>query len=138
MEISKKLLAIVAVVVITASGSVGYAVVSGAIYLGPKVPGFNITGIGTTDVGVSVQFGVSFDSAPASTPNYLWFANGQSGTGEYFTMSFVSPGVHNISLQVSMSNNHTKRIEYAIETVNPVMLNPGTLGPRYIAPEATA
>jgi hypothetical protein len=116
--ISRKLLAIIAAIVITTSG-VGYAVASGAIYLGPKVPGFNITGIGTTDVGVSVHFGVSFSSAPASTPYYLWFANGQSGTGEYFTMSFSSPGIHNISLQVSMSNNHTKRIEYAIETVNP-------------------
>ena len=116
--ISKKLLTIIAGLTVLVSGTAGFAVVTGAIYIGPSVPGFNITGNGTTDVGVPVYLGVTLDSTPASSPYYLWFANGKTGTGEYFSVSFSSPGTYKISLQVSMDNNHTKKTEYATEVVN--------------------
>ena len=119
MMLSRKLLTIIAAIIISTSGGVGYAVASGVIYLGPNVPGFNITGNGSTDAGMNVHLSVSFDSAPAAAPYYLWFANGKSGTGENFTVAFSSPGIYEISLQISMSNNHTKATEYAKENVNP-------------------
>lgn len=118
MMLSRKLLTIIAVIVISTSGGLSYAVASGVIYLGPNVPGFNITGNGSTDVGIAVNLSVKLDSAPVSALSYLWFANGKSGTSENFVVTFNSPGSYNISLQISMSNNHTKRTEYAKEVVN--------------------
>jgi hypothetical protein len=117
--ISKKILAILAGVVIVASGTVGFAVASGAIYLGPSIPKVTITGNGTTDVGISKTFGISVNGTPAYPLYFYWSSGHKVGTGTKFSTSFASPGTYNVSLLVSMDNNHTKTIVTAREIVNP-------------------
>lgn len=70
--ISKKILAIIAGIVIASSGTLGYAVASGGIYLGPSIPRVTITGNGTTDVGMPVHFGVSVNGTPAYPLYFYW------------------------------------------------------------------
>ena len=117
--ISKKILAILAGVVIVASGTVGFAVASGVIYLGPSIPKVTITGNGTTDVGISKTFGISVNGTPAYPLYFYWSSGHKVGTGTKFSTSFASPGTYNVSLLVSMDNNHTKTIVTAREIVNP-------------------
>ncbi len=116
--ISKKILAIVAGLVIVASGTVGYAVASGAIYLGPSIPKVTITGNGTTDAGMTVHFGVSVNGTPAYPLYFYWSSGHNAGTGTRFSTSFASPGIYNVSLVVSMDSNHTKTTVTAREIVN--------------------
>ena len=116
--ISKKILAILAGVVIVASGTVGFAVASGAIYLGPSIPKVTITGNGTTDAGMSVTFGISVNGTPAYPLYFYWSSGHKVGTGTKFSTSFASPGTYNVSLLVSMDSNHTKTTVTAKEIVN--------------------
>jgi hypothetical protein len=117
--ISKKILAIIAGVVIIASGTMGYAIASGAIYLGPSIPKITITGNGTTDVGMGVIFGISVNGTPAYPLYFYWSSGHKAGTGTSFSTSFASPGIYNVSLLVSMDNNRTKTTVTAREVVNP-------------------
>lgn len=116
--ISKKILVILIGVVIIGSGTVGYAVASGAIYLGPSIPKVIITGNGTTDVGMGVTFGVSVNGTPAYPLYFFWSSGHKVGTGTTFGTSFSSPGTYYVSLLVSMDNNHTKTTVTAKEIVN--------------------
>lgn len=116
--ISKKLLAIIAGIVIVASGTTGYAIASGAIYLGPAIPGIHIVGNGTTDVGVSVEYGISVNGTPAYPLYFYWESGHKVGTGTKFITSFPSPGTYNVSLIVSMDSNNTKKTVTATEKVN--------------------
>ena len=116
--ISKKLLSIIAGIVIVASGTTGYAIASGTIYLGPAIPGIHITGNGTTDAGVTVAYGISVNGTPAYPLYFYWESGHKVGTGTSFHDSFSSPGTYNVSLIVSMDNNHTKKIVTATEKVN--------------------
>lgn len=122
MNITKKMLnVIIAVLVVSVAGvSVGYSINSGVIYLGPPIPGFNVTGNGTTDAGIPVYLSVTLDKSPSSKLYYVWFANGKAGYGSHFETSFSSPGTYNISLKISMSDNHTSVKRIIKETVNPV------------------
>jgi hypothetical protein len=103
---------------VIAAGGVGYSIYSGIIYLGPNVPGFEITGGNATDAGIAVHFGVNLSSAPASTLSYEWFGNGQIGYSENFSTSFKTPGIYDVSLTISMSDDHTKRTQQIEETVH--------------------
>lgn len=116
--ISTKFIVVIASIILVAGGSAGYAVATGAIYLGPSVPDFNVTGNGTTDIGVPVFLTVKLDSSPSSTPYYLWYANGKTGTAQHFNVTFGKSGIYNISLKISMSNNHTERTKIFKEIVN--------------------
>ena len=117
--ISKKVLAIIAGIVIAASGTLGYAVASGGIYIGPSIPKVTITGNGTTDVGMLVHFGVSVNGTPAYPLYFYWSSGHKTGTGTNFGTSFASPGTYNVTLVVSMDSNHTKTTVSAKEVVNP-------------------
>lgn len=121
MDIPRKTLSIViAVLAVSVAGaSVGYSIDSGIIYLGPSIPNFNVTGNGSTDVGVPVHLSISLDKAPASKLYYIWYANGRAGYNSGYTTEFNSPGIYNISLKVSMSNNHTSVSRSIREIVNP-------------------
>lgn len=110
----------VLVVAVAASAAVGYSVESGAIYLGPKIPNFKVTGNGTTDVGIPVRLGIKLNSSPASKLYYIWYANGNAGYHSQYSTTFNTPGVYNISLKVSMSNNHTQVTRIIKEVVNPL------------------
>lgn len=113
---------VIAVLVVAVAGSaaVGYSIESGAIYLGPKIPDFKVTGNGTTDVGIPVNLGIKLNSSPASQLYYVWYANGLAGYHSQYSTTFNSPGVYNISLKVSMSYNHTHVTKVIREVVNPL------------------
>ncbi|WMT49328.1 MAG: PKD domain-containing protein [Thermoplasmatales archaeon] len=114
----QKILVIIAAVVVISSGTVGYAVISGAIYLGPSIPKITITGNGTTDVGMNVSFGVSADGKAPYPLQFFWSSDHNVGTGTTFTTSFSSPGTYYVSLLVSMDSNHTRTTVRAKEIVN--------------------
>lgn len=116
--ISKKILVIIAGIVIASSGTLGYAVASGGIYLGPSIPRVTMTGNGTTDVGMPVHFGVSVNGTPAYPLYFYWSSGHKAGVGTKFSTSFASPGTYNVSLVVSMDSNHTKTTVTAKEVVN--------------------
>ena len=115
---TQKILVILIGAVIIGAGTVGYAVTSGVIYLGPSIPNVIITGNGTTDVGVNVTFGASVNGTPAYPLHFFWSSGHQVGTGAIFDASFSSPGIYYISLMVSMDNNHAKTSVTAKEIVN--------------------
>lgn len=115
---SKQILAIIAGIVIVASGTVGYAIASGAIYLGPSIPDITISGNGTTDVGMHINFHAEVNGTPADPLYFYWSGGGRVGTGASFSTSFSSPGTHKITLLVSMDSNHTKKTVVATEKVN--------------------
>lgn len=119
---SKPMNLVIAVLVVAVAGTaaVGYSIESGTIYLGPKIPDFKVTGNGTTDVGIPVNLGIKLNSSPASKLYYVWYSNGVSGYDSQYTTSFNTPGVYNISLKVSMSNNHTHVTRIIREVVNPL------------------
>jgi hypothetical protein len=114
----QKILLIVATVAIMSSGAFGYAVISGAVYLGPSIPKVTITGNGTTDVGLNVSFGVSVDRKAPYPLQFFWSSGHNVGSGATFTTSFSSPGTYYVSLLVSMDSNHTRTTVRAKEIVN--------------------
>jgi len=116
--ISRKILAIITGVIIIASGMVGYAFATGAIYLGPSIPKVTITGNGTTDVGMNVTFGVSVNGTPAYPLYFYWSSGHKAGTGTKFSTTFSSPGTYYVSLLISMDSNRTKTTVTAKEIVN--------------------
>lgn len=116
----KTLSIIIAVLAVGVVGSsVAYSIGSGIIYLGPSIPSFNVTGNGTTDVGIPIHLSISLDKAPASKLSYLWYANGKASYSSDFTTEYSSPGNYTISLKVSMSSNHTSVSREIKEIVNP-------------------
>ena len=106
------------VVGIAVMGSVGYSIAAGIIYLGPSIPGFEITGGNATDAGMTVDFGVNLSSAPPSPLSYEWFANGKVGYNNTFSSTFNSIGNYTVSLTLSMSSGHTKITKQFKERVN--------------------
>lgn len=119
MNIPIKLGAIIGCLIVV-SGVSGYIIGTDMPYTVSSVPNFQITGNGSTDVGVPVHLGIRYDSIPPGKPSgYMWFADGNISIGSNMTAVFNNPGKYQITLRISMENNKTQRNEYANEIVNP-------------------